>query len=600
MSRRPIQVLIPVLLALVTWGRSLGYDFVWDDAFFVVQNAAVQSPESWTDVFTHLDAQADEAQRFRVFRPLRTLHYIALYAAGGMSLHPGLFHAANIVWHALVVFLLYGLCLAILKRWDSARSSEQHAWLASAVAAGFAVHPLTAEVVCWVKSLDDLMATAAALACVWTAIALQPRPFSFMCVLLLFAAALYSKVSALPLMICLPLIYRFAHPLRGRALVVICSASTLTGALYLLHRHAIIGQSYQIAPLSGSYVQTLVDTIATVPIYARLLLGIPPFRIDYSYLESGHALLSVPVLAGLLILLCASALITLGLRRVRWRCAALGMAWAALFFAPVSNLLPMMQYMAERFAYLPLTGLVLAMFIALARLLPHRVWVGVFVALCLFWGSMSWMRAPIWQDDLTLFVRSSQQRPRVERVINNAVKAALREPHALLVSRPEADVLAKASPAQFEVAIGALHELDRLYPNHELVQNALGQANVLRHRPEQAIPYFSNAYTINPGQTAYRDNLIKATFDAGLTEQVIALASPDMTNATPSLIALQTLAAAYWQQGQWPMATQVWQRLGVVDPGNAQWDQWTARARTKMESPPIDNTQTPALVFVYI
>ncbi len=600
MSRMPLQALIPVFVALITWGHSLRYDFVWDDTFFVVQNAAVQAPESWASAFTRLDAQADKADQFLVYRPLRTLHYMALYAMGGMALRPWLFHAANIAWHATVAFLLFRLSLAVLARWGSTRSEKSRAGLASAVAIGFALHPLTSEVVCWVKSLDDLMATAATLACVWAAIALPPRPKNVLWVVLLLAAALYSKVSALPLIICLPFIYRFAHSIRGRGLLAISSATTLTGLLFLVNRHAVIGQSHQVAPLSGSYGQTLIDTIATLPIYARLFLGIPPFRIDYSYLESGHALTSLPVLAGLAILICASALILLGLRRTSWRCAALGLAWAALFFAPVSNILPMMQYMAERFAYLPLIGWVLALFVTLANLIPDRARRPVLVLVCLFWCAMSLIRMPIWRDDLTLFVTSSQQSPRVERVVDNAVKAGLRQPQLALVSKPNAQSLAAASPAQWESALQTLHELDRLFPDHELVQNATGMAHALRQRPAEAVPYFERAHALRPSRSSYRDNLIKANFDAGHIDHVIALARPDMTNTAPSQLALQNLAAAYWQQDEWAQATQVWQRLSQLDPHSGKWDQWVERARANIESAPMQSPPESDLVFVYI
>ena len=195
-------------------------------------------------------------------------------------------------------------CLSLrqLPRVASGESSDQRRgeWIAFVCALGFAVHPVVSEVVCWVKCLDDLMATAFTLAATLALLHWQPEGSSksYWLAFGLFVLALYSKLSAVPFVVVVFLIlYHFkreswARSLR-RGLPFLAAAR-----VFLVHRHLVIGRTSQTQPLSGSYVQTLIDTLPTVPMYLRLAVGMPPFCADYDYLPTGHGWFSRPVLFG--------------------------------------------------------------------------------------------------------------------------------------------------------------------------------------------------------------------------------------------------------------------------------------------------------------
>ncbi|HEU4754187.1 MAG TPA: hypothetical protein VFU47_13840, partial [Armatimonadota bacterium] len=73
----------PLLLALacgLVWGRSLGFQFVWDDHYFIVANPALRSPAHLLDLFTREDAQVWDptGAHWGVYRPVRTLQYALL------------------------------------------------------------------------------------------------------------------------------------------------------------------------------------------------------------------------------------------------------------------------------------------------------------------------------------------------------------------------------------------------------------------------------------------------------------------------------------------------------------------------------------------
>src|SRR6185436_981437 len=67
---------------LLFWARTLSFEFVWDDSYFIEHLDSIRSLKNTPAMFTSLDAQSSYPQGFVLYRPLRTLHYAALYALG--------------------------------------------------------------------------------------------------------------------------------------------------------------------------------------------------------------------------------------------------------------------------------------------------------------------------------------------------------------------------------------------------------------------------------------------------------------------------------------------------------------------------------------
>src|SRR2546423_3551266 len=82
-----------------------------------------------------------------------------------------------------------------------------------------------------------------------------------------------------------------------------------------------------------------------------------------------------------------------------------------------------MQYMADRFLYLPLAGWLIAIGALVVRLDRQRLLLIGSALVLLFWMALSWQRSFIWKDEVTLFVQSSQEGPKTPRVDENAVAA---------------------------------------------------------------------------------------------------------------------------------------------------------------------------------
>ena len=511
LAKRWIACLLLAFLTFAVWGKSLTFDFVWDDYVLIVRNQSILSLKNIPQIFFTLDAQSAENigvpldQKAPSFRPLRTTQYAILQLLGGKKTpQPWIFHLTNLIWHTTAVLLLFSIAQLLFQGFGPGGNSRLAAWL---VAAAFAVHPVTSEVVCWNKSLDDIMATVFILAATRSLLKWTGDVRSVIATAAYFALALYSKESSAPFPALAVIIILWRHRLPWRAIAWRTALFFAVFFVFMIHRHFILGRSSQADPISGSYLQTLIDTVPALATYFRLLWGIPPFCIDYTYMPSHRALLSIGVLAGLALMVAWAGLTFWSSRTPKLRPFAIGLLWLGIFLLPVSNLLPMVQYMAERFLYLPLIGWLLALGASLL-LFPARVkapW--LLAGLIALWIPVSLTRAEIWRDEVTLFVRSNLQNPPVERIRENAVVAVFKLPHVAAMFSLAKDThklgVGSLPPGQGEAIIATLSDAHILLPAEPRITSALGIAYAVTGQLTNALPLLQLAtrHSTNDSQT---------------------------------------------------------------------------------------------------
>jgi hypothetical protein len=519
--------LLLIALVLIVWGQSIAFQFVWDDKYFIEDLKSIRSLASVPEMFYRLDAQSSYPEGFVLFRPLRTLHYAILFAlGGGETPRPALFHFANLAWHAAATLLLYQILLLLFVKKEESDDNDGR-WVALLGAAAFAVHPVVSEVVCWAKSLDDAMAATFILASCVALLRLEAEQFSrrtYLWAIAFFALAVYSKESAVPFaLFCIPVIAwrtrRAWMPTLRLSLPFL-----MVAFVFMLHRHLVIGRTSQTTPLSGSYGQTLIDTVPAASIYGRLLAGIPPFCIDYTYMKPGHVVTSPTILLGLVLVLVVVAASALILRRKTMLVGA-GILWLLLFMLPFSNLVPMMQYCAERFLYLPLLGWIIAVGAAIMLLRERRIALIVGTAVVIGWAAVAWNRSWIWSDPVTLFVRSHIEGPTSERLQDNAIAAVMNQPHVRTVFTPvkrpgHGPELVVQSPdpnrpTDWTALDGTLDQLRNLFPSNATVNSAFAISKALQGKPDEAIPYFELATQQRPSDAKLWSNLGRAYLAAG-------------------------------------------------------------------------------------
>ncbi len=588
LGRRCTPFCVIGLVSLILWGHTMQFELVWDDRYFIEENQSIRSLSSIPDMFLTKDAQSSFPEGFVLFRPLRTVHYCLLYlAGGGDSPKAWLYHLTNILWHAVAGMLLFSVLRIFMRRVQVETEDSILTGFALLGAIAFVVHPVGSEVVCWAKSLDDIMATVFTLASLRCLLLWRNSKYPLVA-LLFFVLAVYSKVSALPFVLVAFAVFSKFHGISISRSFRLSTGFLGVALIFLVHRHWIIGHSSQTEPISGNYWQTLLDMLPVVPEYFRLLFGAPPFLIDYTFMKGGYSVLDLPVVVGFL-LLGALALATRFLLKhpVRWP-VGVGILWVGLFLLPVSNVLPMMQYMAERFLYLPLLGAIMALTLVLFQISKRRQAACVFGLLLVVWSGLSWDRSWIWSDDVTLFGQSCLEGPRNDRMRKNAVAAILDQPVLQQVFRNDdktdrVEVVGQMSPDVARQIIPILENANQLIPDTAALSSTLAIAYALNQQPLKAIPLFRFALRINPNDILYKTNLAQAFTDASqLTlakEMIESVLAVDPTNRN----ALTIASSVYWRLEDYQSAIYMFNNLLLSDPDNKEHQFWLEQAKEKLE-----------------
>lgn len=473
-SRTTRHTLIATLVLVATvfglYLPALDYDFVWDDRLYVVQNEAVQdwsrAGEAFTSPATTWTANAEYYQV--AWRPLRNISFLIDYSL--FELDPIGWHLHNILLHAAGAVLLFFLLRRLWRLFGMVGGIHEVPGLAVtgccfAGALFWAVHPVQTEVVAWVKSRDDLLATplffgALLLALPRRADSNRASTLSLVFGVLVYIAAVLSKENVVVLAAILPLLLlgrafcwfgldqegycgsttaeylnaaeelRIERKRRRRAALWVSGIFIVVTLGLLVARHLLLGRTSQ-AAYPGSFSQTLLTMAAAFTQYVRLVLWpwLPTVQMaDYDGFRVVSSWLHPLSLAGFVILLMI--IIVADSTRYRAPLISLGILFFLIGMLPFSNVVPMMQIMAERFLYLSLAGvsLVVTGVLLAARPFSARsavVWLAGVVLLAL--AAQTWVRLPVWQSEVALFEANRAANPDSWRPADLYVGALLKD-----------------------------------------------------------------------------------------------------------------------------------------------------------------------------
>lgn len=386
----------------VVYARVGSFEFVhYDDLAYLLEEPWVRQGLNRTTLVWAFT----EPQLYN-WHPLTMLSFLVDAELWGMS--PGAFHRVNVALHAantLVLFLLLGRLTGCQGR--------------SAVVAGlFALHPLHVESVAWVSARKDLLSTLFLLLTIWAyAASVARRGLARRAlVVLLYALGLMAK----PMLVTLPFVLllldfwplgRLAPAGAGAkaqlarlgalalekaplfALSLLACAVTLAVQAEAMEPLAHLGLAERLANAALSYVRYLAMT--AWPAELGVLYPMPP-RID---LARG-ALAAAAVVA-------ASALVLRAARRAPYLFT--GWFWYLGTLVPVIGIVQVgVQSHADRYTYVPLIGIFLALVWGVAQLVAGRrraerlVAAAAALALALF-AVRSWLQLEHWRNSEALY-----------------------------------------------------------------------------------------------------------------------------------------------------------------------------------------------------
>lgn len=477
------------LAVLVVFWPAVGFDYTnYDDPDYVAHQALVQQGITWEGV-----RWAFTTTSMGHWHPLTWLSYMACsqWLGGG----PAAQHFVSVALHAANAALLF-LALSALTR------TLNPAWL---VAALFALHPLHVESVAWVASRKDVLCGAFWTGALWcyAHYARQPSPLRWAAVTACFAGATLSKPSGLTLPFLLLLLD--AWPLQrwtGTGTATSRPAvpwPRLLGEkipLFLLSGVSVITSlwaSHAAGVFAAAVPVSLMDRIGNALVSYVLYLAKTLFPTSLAALyphPGAWAFWQVAAATALLLLLTLAACAFLA--RAPW--LAVGWCWFLGMMVPTIGLVQVgLQGMADRYTYLPLTGLFLAAVWTGKSLWPKGPGprrAGQFLAVATLAACALGTRAQLrhWRNTEALFTR------------------------ALAVTRDNAVAhnnlaLALAERGQVDEAQHHFQEAVRIRPFYPEAHSNLGLALAMRGRFEEAIQHYRIALEQDPASDTAHFNL---------------------------------------------------------------------------------------------
>jgi tetratricopeptide (TPR) repeat protein len=577
MTRRGIRTAaFSAALVVVTLAAFRGLDaasfILYDDNGYVTENNHVKAGlagQSIAWAFT-TGAQAN-------WHPVTWLSHMTDVSLFGLD--PGKHHLMSVAIHAANAVLLF----LVLFRMTGA------SWRSGFAACLFAIHPLHVESVAWIAERKDVLSTmfwlltllswlryldvktparyAATLACYALALMAKPMPVTLPFTLLLLDYWPLHRTPRAPL-------WREKLPLfavAAASCVVTFAVQQRAGAVQTLSAMTF---SERVANALSAYASYLAKTFRPESL-----------AVFYPYPDS----------LGLFTWRVAAALAVLGgITALAWRLRrtapylAVGWLWYLGTLVPVVGLVQVGgQAMADRYTYVPLIGIFIAVAWGLAELgRGSRAFryaaVAVACASLPALGAVTHRQVGYWAGDVPLFRHAIAVTSANWLAHNNLGRglfaqgrideAVVEYTEALRISPGYADAhynlgLARARSGRPQEAIGEFEEALRLKPDFAAAHNNLGGVLAGVGRPEAAIEQYQLAIRLDPDNAEAPYNLGNALFAQGRFDAAIEQYVRSVALAPDRAEAHNNLGNALVRQGRIADAIPQYEQALRLDPG---------------------------------
>ena len=415
----------------ILYAPVLDYEFVrFDDPRYVSENTYIADGLTWETIEWSFKT-AHQSN----WHPLTWISHAADLEAYGSD--AGGHHATNVLLHILNTLLLFGVL----------RSMTGQVWRSGFVAALFALHPLHIESVAWVSERKDVLSTLFGLLSMWAYVRYakfggdgrQLLSIGF------FLLALLCK----PMLVTLPFVFllldywplgriRLDEPARqrnarrpGRGESKRASKSSSLGPLLTekipFFMMAAAGCVVTLIAQRAGGAASASDLVSLPLRVANALVSYVQYMVKMVWptnLAIHYPHPNLPAVGGVpfepwqivgagLVLLAISAVV---LRFRKHRYLVVGWLWYLGMLVPVIGIVQVgMQSMADRYTYLPIVGLFIAITwgaadaaARLCRRVPGlRPLIAAFAAaVILVYAAFSWSHLPTWRNSVTLFEQS--------------------------------------------------------------------------------------------------------------------------------------------------------------------------------------------------
>ncbi|MFH1422875.1 MAG: tetratricopeptide repeat protein [Planctomycetota bacterium] len=468
-----LAFMLLVILSFLSYGTTLYNDFVFDDVKMIKENTAIRSLSSAvqiiTGIFSYNPIQGKETIIDPGYRPVRFLSYIIDYKLSGLS--PVGYHLSNIIYHALTAFILF----IIIRKLTSNYSAS----LIGALV--FTVHPVNSEAVAYLTGRKDLLCTLFYLLAFYLFLKYKETPLVkyMIFIFISFLLALFSKEMAVTFPFAILLFGFLDSKAKGVKLsewfktllkdyklyCPLIIMAVLYSLFALLIKNPSVAAEEHIEYIGGSFLTSTLTMFRVFAFYIRILFVPSGLSADYSYNAFPSSASLFTPLTTFFSLLFLMAITALGILLIVKRKHLYG--FAILFFflslAPVAQIIPLPEPVAERFLYLPsvsiaLLSTLLFMKLVSVKKLYYFSCFGFSILLIVF-SILTVKRGTEWRSTLTLFSSAVKVYPDCARA-HYAVGAE----HAAQAQEEEKKGRKTASRVDWESSLSALNRCLELLP----------------------------------------------------------------------------------------------------------------------------------------
>ena len=504
-----MRIVIPLFLVVATfavYSQVLDHGFLnFDDNRYVTENTHINqglTREGVVWAFTQSYASN--------WHPVTWLSHMLDFEIYGLD--PFGHHLTNLLFHIANTLLLFGVLLKMTGT----------LWRSGLVAALFALHPLNVESVVWIAERKNVLSTFFWFLTLWAYAGYveKKKIGAYLLVVLFLALGLMAK----PMLVTLPFVLLLLDfwPLKrwgdtqagSRALktetlaslvkekiplfILVVGASVTT---YMVQKSGGAMRSTEFSSLYSSTANALVSYLEYLGKMAW------PRGLSVFYPHPGNAL---PVWKAMICGLVLAGITVWVVRAIR--CApylAVGWLWYLGTLVPVIGIVQVgEQAMADRYMYIPLIGIFIAIAWGLAELVKNgkqkllSLLVFIFIL-----AALTWTQASHWKNGITLFEHAilvtKNKTPSFVIVYNNLG-------HAL------------ASEKRYEEAVMQYRQAIKINPFYSKAHNNLGHALSELKRYDEAIERYRQAISIEANYAEAYNNLANALGKEGKLKESIA------------------------------------------------------------------------------
>jgi tetratricopeptide (TPR) repeat protein len=540
-------LLLCILLAAVTFAVYWpvhSHEFVrYDDDTYVTHNPNVKSGLSWQGV-----KWAFTTGHAANWHPLTWLSHQLDYTlfAGNSAAH----HLVNVLFHIANTLLLFIVLVRMTKR----------LWPGVFVAALFAMHPLHVESVAWVAERKDVLSTLFWLLTMlaYARYAERPSAGRYILTLVFFILGLLSK----PMLITLPIVlllldywpldrfqnskFSILNLLTEKFPFFLLSIVSSIVTFVVQQKGGAMSTIYAV-PLENR----IFNAICSYPAYIYKMIWPDRLAVLYPYPLTPIPTSRAVIYAIILILIT----IFLIYYCRKYRYLLVGWLWYIITLVPVIGIVQVgAQAMADRYTYVPLTGLFIIVAFGAADFLkntPLSKFILTPAALAVLFGYMLVTSAQIkyWKNGFSLFDHT----------------LAVAEDNYVILNNYANTLSDLGKPAE---SIRYFVEAIKLLPNSSDVRNNYANALKRLGKLNEAVEQYKIALRLNPDSAMPHYNLAVTLADAGDVNQAVEQYEITLKLKPDFEEAYCNLGGLLFKKGQVPQAIEYFNKALLLSPND--------------------------------